>query len=345
MDFELKYDLRNPPPWRKPWTRLYQDFLDQVAWADEKGFNRVHLHEHHFSEDGYLPSPLVAAAAIAGRTRRIRISLNLIVLPLKHPVEVAEQIAVLDCISGGRVDVVLGAGYRRAEYEAYGIAMRQRPGRMDEAIEILKRCWEEESFDFEGRYWHLKGVRVMPKPVQQPRPLLTLGGSTEAGALRAARLGDAFTTPYPGLLEVWSEEMRRLGKEPESRATVTGSSAGLPGSFLHLARAPAAAWRVIGPHAVWESNSYSEWSRERGNSPFRPVSLPDQLLEIGYGVLTPEEAVEKGREIEAGAPGPHRFLFHPLMGGMPAELGQESLELAVSEVMPAFRSSPAPAGL
>jgi alkanesulfonate monooxygenase SsuD/methylene tetrahydromethanopterin reductase-like flavin-dependent oxidoreductase (luciferase family) len=345
MEFELKYDLRNPPRWRRPWPDLYGRFLDQVEWADRHGFDRVHLHEHHFSEDGYLPSPLLAAAAIAGRTSRIRISLNLIVLPLKHPVEVAEQIALLDCLSDGRLDVVLGAGYRRAEYEAYGIPMRQRPGRMDEAIEILKRCLEEdEPFDFEGRYWRLRGVRVMPKPVQRPRPRLVLGGSSAAGALRAARLGDGFTTPYPKLLEVWRQEMVRLGKDPGLAATVTGSSPGLPGSFLHLARDPKTAWRVIGPHAVWESNSYAEWARERGNSPFRPVTHPDQLLESGYGVLTPSQLVARGRELEAERPGPHRVLFHPLMGGMPYELGQECLELAVSEVMPAFRPSAAPAG-
>jgi len=344
VEFEIKYDLRNPPAWRRPWEQHYSHFLDQVEWADRHGFDRVHLHEHHFAEDGYLPSPLVAAAALAARTKRIRISLNLIVLPLKHPVGVAEEIAVLDCLSGGRVEVVLGSGYRRAEYEGYGIPMRQRPGRMDEGVAIVKRCLEEEGpFDFEGRYWSLKGVRVMPRPVQRPRPRILLGGSTDAGAVRAARLGDGFTTPYPKLLEVWREEMKKLGKDPAGAGSLTGSSQGLPGSFLHLARDPAAAWRVIGPHAVWESNTYAEWARERGNSPFRPVSHPDQLLESGYGVLTPEELVSQGRGLEAERPGPHRFLFHPMMGGIPFELGQECLELAVSEVMPAFRPAAAAA--
>jgi alkanesulfonate monooxygenase SsuD/methylene tetrahydromethanopterin reductase-like flavin-dependent oxidoreductase (luciferase family) len=236
------------------------------------------------------------------------------------------------------MEFVFGAGYRRAEYEGYGIPMRQRPGRMDEAITIVRRCWEEEDkFDFDGRYWALKGVKITPRPVQRPSPRIVLGGSTPAGAIRAARLGDGFTTPYSSLLEIWSEEMTRLGKNPEGRLMLTGSSPGLPGSFLHIAKDPAAAWREIGPHAMHESNSYFEWSQERGHSPFSPAKTPDELLEKGYGVLTPEAVVKAGLDIENRVSGPHRMLFHPLMGGMPQRLGQESLDLVVSEVMPRFR--------
>lgn len=339
VDFELKYDLRNPLAWRKPWPDLYQQLLDQVAWADEHGFTRVHFHEHHFADDGYLPAPGTVAAAVAARTKRIRISLNLIVLPLKHPVQVAEEAAILDIISGGRMEFVFGAGYRRAEFEAYGIPIQQRPSRMDEAIEIIRRCWEEDEFDFNGRYWTLKRVRVEPKPIQKPRPRIVLGGSTPPGALRAARLGDGFTTATETLLDTWRQEMLRLGKDPEGKGTVTGNSPGLPKNFLHISYDPAAAWKVIGPHALHESNSYSEWARDRGTSHYSAANNPDDLLAAGYGVLTPGECVAAGREIER-RPGPNRFVLHPMMGGMPYALGQESLELAVSEVMPQLNRRP-----
>ena len=318
MKFELKYDLRNPPEWRRPSSELYRQMLEQVAWADANGFDRVHFHEHHFSDDGYLPSGFPVAAAVAARTRQIQISLNLIVLPLKHPVQVAEEGALLDIISAGRMEFVFGAGYRRSEYEGYGIPMRERPGRMDEAIEIVRRCWEvEEEFDFEGRYWTLKGVRIMPRPVQRPRPRIVLGGSTPPGAIRAARIGDGFTTPYAALLDTWREEMIRLGKDPDGNGSLSGSSVGLPPSFLHVARDPTAAWQVIGRHALYESNSYFEWARERGNSPFKPAREPAELYGKGYGVLTPAELVAAGKQIEKSQPSPYRMLFHPLMGGMP----------------------------
>ena len=172
MDFEIKYDLRNPAAWRKPWADVYAHFLDQVVWADDNGFDTVMLHEHHFSDDGYLPSPFTAAAAIAARTRRIRIRLALVLLPLKHPVQVAEDAAVLDIISGGRLEVVVGAGYVPGEFEGYGISIKQRPSRMEEAVEIIKRCWSEEEFSHTGKHWTLRNVRVMPKPLQQPMKLL-----------------------------------------------------------------------------------------------------------------------------------------------------------------------------
>src|SRR5438105_653835 len=111
MRFELRYDLRNPPQWRRPFEAYYADFLRQVEWADVHGFARVNLMEHHFVEDGYDPSPLTVAAAIAARTKRIKIKLNVLLLTLRHPVQVAEEIALVDIISGGRIEVVFGAGY------------------------------------------------------------------------------------------------------------------------------------------------------------------------------------------------------------------------------------------
>ncbi|MBI2867676.1 MAG: LLM class flavin-dependent oxidoreductase, partial [Chloroflexi bacterium] len=121
MHFRARFDLRNPPQWRQPFDRFYAQFLDQVAWLDAHGFDRVSLSEHHFVEDGYLPSPFTMAAAIAARTKRIRIHLSIVVLPLKHPVQVAEDAAVVDILSGGRLDLAVAGGYRNDEFEGYGI--------------------------------------------------------------------------------------------------------------------------------------------------------------------------------------------------------------------------------
>ena len=244
MDFEIKYDLRNPPAWRKPWADVYAHFLDQVVWADDNGFTTVMLHEHHFSDDGYLPSPFTAAAAIAARTRRIRIRLALVLLPLKHPVQVAEDAAVLDIISGGRLEVVVGAGYVPGEFEGYGISIKQRPSRMEEAVEIIKRCWSEDEFSHTGKHWTLRNVRVMPKPLQQPMKLL-MGASSPVAARRAARIADGFMAPNPLFIGPWREEMLALGKDPGPAAEPGTPSP--PGNFLHVAHDPDAAWKAIGP--------------------------------------------------------------------------------------------------
>ena len=336
MRFAIRYDLRNPPEWRRPFEEHYAHFLDQVAWADEHGFETLTLSEHHFSEDGYIPSMFPVAAAVAARTKSIRIVLSLVLLPLKHPVQVAEDGALVDIISNGRLELMLGGGYVNGEFEGYGISIKSRGGRMEEGTEIIKRCWEEEEFSFQGKYWDLKSVRVMPKPVQKPRPPVLMGGSSPAAARRAARLADGFSPTSPRLMKQWREEMARLGKDPGPEPPLDPPRP--PRSFLHASHDPDAAWKRIAPHAAWESNSYAAWVGTAGFGVYQQVADPDTLRSSGaYGVMTPTEIVNLGKQMEAADPGGAALVFHPMMGGMPLDLGQESLDLVVNEVMPQFK--------
>lgn len=338
MQFNLRYDLRNPPQWRRPFDQYYAQFLDQVAWADQHGFTRLTLSEHHFVEDGYVPSLFVVASAIAARTKRMRIMLNLVLLPLKHPVQVAEDAALVDIISGGRLDLVLGAGYRRSEFEGYGIPRSERPSRMEEGIEIIRRCWEEEVFSFEGRHWRLRNVRMTPKPVQKPRPKIIMGGNSAAAARRAARIADAFFPVHPRWMKDYRDERVRLGKDPGPEPPPLAADVPRAPLFLHVSRDPEAAWPRIAPHALYEMNEYGRYAvADDPGIPYRPVADADTLRANGtYQVLTPEQTVALGKRVEQ-AMGPATGLtFHPLMGGMPYELGQECLDLVVREVMPRF---------
>jgi alkanesulfonate monooxygenase SsuD/methylene tetrahydromethanopterin reductase-like flavin-dependent oxidoreductase (luciferase family) len=334
MRYGLRYDLRNPKRWHKPWDNVYRHLLEQVEWADQAGFDMVTLNEHHFAPDGYLPSPFVVAGAIAARTKRVKIALSLVLLPLKHPVQVAEDAAVLDIISGGRLELTVGAGYRQEEFAGYGISISERPSRMEEATEIIRRCWEEESFDFTGRHWNLRSVSVMPKPIQQPRPRIQMGGSSSAAARRAARLSDGFLGPAQFQAD-WREEMISLGKDPGS-ATMA-STEGFPSLFVHVAEDPEAAWKRIGEHALYESNSYASWNVSGSSSTYAFASDPSELVNAGtHGVITPDQAIDIGRHLRSeGIPSP-RLTLQPMMGGMPLELGQNCLELVVSKVMPAL---------
>ena len=336
MQYNIRYDLRNPPQWRIPFDEYYARFLDQVAWADEHGFARVILSEHHFVEDGYVPSIFPVAAAIAARTSRIRINLSLVLLPLKHPIQVAEDAAIVDIISGGRLELTVGGGYRRNEFEGYGIPREERASRMEEGTEIIRRCWEEEEFSFQGRHWQLKNVRMMPKPVQKPRLPLIMGGNSAAAARRAARLADAFSPAQPRWMADYRSELEKLGKDPGPPLPENAPTSPL---FLHVARDPDAAWQRIAPHALYEMNEYGKYAVDDPNLPYEPVSGSDALRsDAAYSILTPDEAVAFGKRLQE-AMGPAAGLgFHPLMGGMPLELGQESLDLVVSEVMPRLRN-------
>src|SRR5579872_6470946 len=164
--FGLRFDLRNPAFARTSTAERVQAAVDMAAWADERGAVAIALSEHHGSDDGYLPSPIVVAAAIASRTRSVRISLAALIAPLYDPVRLAEDLSVLDALAEGRVDVILGGGYVQHEFEMYGVPLAERPARVEEAVSVLRAAFNGEPFAFRGRTG-----RVTPTP-SRPIPIL-----------------------------------------------------------------------------------------------------------------------------------------------------------------------------
>ena len=150
---------------------VFRENLEQAALAEELGFDSVWLVEHHFSDYALVGDPTVFAAALAERTRRVRIGTAVIVLPLHHPVRVAENVAVVDNLSAGRLDVGVGRGYQPAEFAGFGVPMEDSQDRFDEALRAIELLWGEPEVTFHGQHVRLDGVRLVPRPVQQPPPI------------------------------------------------------------------------------------------------------------------------------------------------------------------------------
>lgn len=167
---------------------LYRNTLENVKLAEDVGFHSAWLSEHHFLEDGYCSSPLTMAAAMAACTTKIRIGTGILILTLHNPVRVAEDAATVDLISGGRFDLGVGIGYRKEEFDGFEVPIAQRPSRIEEGIEIIKRSWEKEPFTFRGKRFSFENVDVTPKPVQDPVPIY-IGAFEEPAIRRAGRLG------------------------------------------------------------------------------------------------------------------------------------------------------------
>jgi alkanesulfonate monooxygenase SsuD/methylene tetrahydromethanopterin reductase-like flavin-dependent oxidoreductase (luciferase family) len=320
----LRYDLRCPSFAKASPAELHATALEQCAWADRLGFAAVILSEHHGSPDGYLPSPLVFGAAVAARTRNLRIQLAALIAPLHDPLRLAEDIAVLDVLSGGRVIPVLSGGYVESEFRAFGRRLADRARVMEGIVPFLERAWSGEPFVHEGRT-----VRVTPRPVQRPRPPIFMGAASAAAARRAARHADYLIPQLPELFEIFRRERVRLGK-PDP-----GPAPPLLGSFLHVAEDPDAAWARIAPFAMHEMNAYGRWMAEAGTAgPYRPIEAADELRATGaYPVLTPDEVVARVRALGPAC----SILLHPLAGGMDPELSWASLELFEKKVLPAIR--------
>jgi alkanesulfonate monooxygenase SsuD/methylene tetrahydromethanopterin reductase-like flavin-dependent oxidoreductase (luciferase family) len=172
--------------------RLFDDIIAEVQVAEQVGFDSCLMTEHHQHLPGSFPSPLLVAAAIAARTTRLRVGSGVLLLPLYHPVRVAEDGAMVDLLSKGRLILGVGAGVVDADFAAVGVPRRQRPSRFEEGLQIVRRAWTEESVSFFGHRYQLHNVAVTPKPWQQPHPPIWAGGMADEGIKRAARLGDAW---------------------------------------------------------------------------------------------------------------------------------------------------------
>jgi alkanesulfonate monooxygenase SsuD/methylene tetrahydromethanopterin reductase-like flavin-dependent oxidoreductase (luciferase family) len=321
MQLALRYDMR-APAFGASTADLYQASVEQAHWADGLGFDTVYLAEHHGAEDGYCASPMIQASAIAAVTRRMEIHLSALIAVLHNPLRLAEDLATVDIISQGRLAMTLGLGYRPHEYAMFGIDKRTRVQLLEEIIGVLDQAWTGEPFDYHGTE-----VMVRPTPVRKPRPPIYIGGSSEASAVRAARLGDNYLPAVPALTEVYEAELRRLGKRIPPRPLPKGPL------FLFVTDDPERDWEVVAPHVIYTSNSNAEWARERGvgATPYPPVKdVADLKASPQFAVVTPDECVQLAEKL-----GPQsELVFQPLMGGLDPTVGWRSLELFGTDVLP-----------
>src|SRR5689334_8451066 len=184
--FGLWYDFRNPAQWRQPADRLYREILDQIAWGENNGFDDVWLSEHHFIEDGYLPSILPAAAAIAARTNRIRIASGVLLMPFHNPIRLAEDIATVDVISGGRFELGVGIGFKREEFTGFGVSSKERGARTDQSLDIIRRALSGETVTFQERVFGFPTDQVNAGAHPPPAPA-DLAGRLHAGGAAPRR--------------------------------------------------------------------------------------------------------------------------------------------------------------
>ncbi|QDQ13937.1 LLM class flavin-dependent oxidoreductase [Streptomyces spectabilis] len=302
----------------------YRAAVEMAAYADDRGVTTVQTEEHHGAADNWLPSPFAFAGAVFGATRRILVTVSAAIGPLYDPLRLAEDIAVLDLLSGGRLVTVAGIGYRPEEYAALGVDWSRRGALQDELLETLLKAWTGEEFTFRGR-----GVRVTPRPHTRPHPLLLVGGSSRAAARRAARLGLPFfpSAHLPDLEAYYRHELTEYGTE----GWTTMPAAETP--LLHLAEDPDRAWAACGEHFLYEARAYASWQSGGVRSAVRSAATTVEELraEGVYRILTPDECVAHAA---GGAPS---LVLHPLAGGMPVDEGWRSLHLFGEDVLPRFK--------
>jgi alkanesulfonate monooxygenase SsuD/methylene tetrahydromethanopterin reductase-like flavin-dependent oxidoreductase (luciferase family) len=317
----ISYDMR-APVFGAPARELYAAALDQVQWADGLEFDLVGLGEHHCAPDGYNPSPLVLAAAMGGRTRRIRFRTSVLLAPLYDPIKLAEDAAVAQLATQGRLLLGIGGGYRPAEFAMFGKRLEDRWRAIGETVEVLRAAWTGEPFEWKGR-----PCRVTPRP--DPAPPILLGGGSPAAARRAARIADGWFPPLdPRLWAPYREACIELGKPDPGEYPRQGPI------FLWISKQPERDWERLLPHVLHQLRSYSEWTVEAYGRPLGPYAegiTEETVRRSGaYRVLTPEQALALAEEL-----GSRGVLYlSPLLAGIEPAFAWTMLELFEREVHP-----------
>ncbi|OBG19305.1 LLM class flavin-dependent oxidoreductase [Mycobacterium sp. 852002-51057_SCH5723018] len=319
--FTLRFDMR-APSWGAPRSALYGAVPEMCAWAEDHGGVAAVFCEHHGSEDGYLPSPFLLASAVAARTHRLALSLILI-LPFYEAVRLAEDMAVLDIISGGRASYILALGYRPEEFDHFGVTLKDRGRLADEKLPLLRRLLAGESVVTDGRR-----ITVTPRPQTVGGPMLTWGGGTVAAARRAGRygLGLLANANVPGMREAYEAACREHGHQP---GPVMLPDRDHP-SVVFVADDVERAWSELGEHLLHDARTYAEWNP--GNKTSAGFSHVETVAELraaaaSHVIISVPEAISRVRSGQI-------LNLAPLCGGLPPEIAWPYLKRVGDVVLP-----------
>jgi alkanesulfonate monooxygenase SsuD/methylene tetrahydromethanopterin reductase-like flavin-dependent oxidoreductase (luciferase family) len=334
---------------------IIRNELTQVEWSEELGFDEVWFTEHHFIDYGLSVDPATLASAAASRTRRVRIGLAAAILPFHHPLRLAEQMALVDILSDGRLDVGVGRGNRPAEFTGYRVPQQESRERFDEVVDVMQRAWTEERFSYHGRFYDFDDVRVIPKPIQRPHPPLYQVCVSKDGIENTALRG------WPMLNSVLFGPVDQLVATRDTYVSTLEKS-GRTADEVHALLARWGVSRQIyvadtDAKALEEARAAEDWYQES----FRRFVIPDRIedahptLQPGFramaerlGTITWEALVAEtlafgspdtvARHIEhMRSIGVGQILCWMNFGGLPQDKIRRSMELFSREVMPRFQ--------
>jgi len=258
--FGLGLSVQHLP--EEPQAVRFREHVEQVRLARAVGFSSVWASQHYLSDPFTYFQPIPTLARLAADARGLILGTGVLLLPLLHPVDVAEQLATLDVITDGRLVVGVGLGYRDIENRAFGHDPKDRVDRFVESLEVVERLWSGEPVDYEGRYFNLRSTRISMRPMQSPRPPVWLAANGDAGVRRAARLGDAWLmNPHATLatlerqLELFRSTRRELGRSPAVETPLIKECYVAPDAATALAEAAA----FIGP----KYTAYRRWEQDK----------------------------------------------------------------------------------
>ncbi len=329
--FGVAHDFRCPSGSDYSLQDVYAQTIEQLRRLDELGLDEVWFSEHHFVEDGYLPSFAPVAGAAAAATERMRISTNISIVPFSHPIRLAEDLAVLDQLSGGRMEFGVGLGYAVHEFRGFGIPVSHRVSRTEECVDVLKLAWSGEPFSYAGKRYRFDDVRVTPDPVQPGGPPLWMAVSSDPGVNRAVRYDVNVLPQGPvHLLERWREEYRATVGDPAQKRV------GIIRSFL-VTDDPERDWPPLRAAERYRMAVYGRFAEEAGTGTAATFNEADRIPQRVVVGSVEECAAELTPFIQRY--GLTDVVTWGSVPGLPPAALNESMERFAAEVVPKVRSN------
>jgi alkanesulfonate monooxygenase SsuD/methylene tetrahydromethanopterin reductase-like flavin-dependent oxidoreductase (luciferase family) len=347
MEFGLFFLMQRDEAWSE--GAVYDSGVEQMLAAEALGYSSVWIAEHHFNDYGLCPAPPVLAAFIAARTVTLRLGMGVSLLPLHHPVDLAEELAVLDVVSGGRLDVGIGRGGTLQDYQTFQSDRDDSRVRVEEGVDLMTRAWSGAPFDFRGRFHAAERLHVRPRPVQRPHPPLYIAANSEDSVLSAARLGlptlSSFFVPVPELQRRHARYREAALAAGSSEAEVTALQRRSWGMrVVHVARDRAGALRAAeAPFMGYQRRMSVLRSDSTGGSV--PGSFDRSLLRLrpfedyladGWALIGAVDDVREGLARYLEATGYERVLLLMALPGLPTDQALESMRLFAKEIAPAL---------
>jgi alkanesulfonate monooxygenase SsuD/methylene tetrahydromethanopterin reductase-like flavin-dependent oxidoreductase (luciferase family) len=309
----LRFNFASPQGEPRKQSELLRAAIELAQWGETRGITTVSVDEHHATGHGWSCNPIMAAGMFLAGTSKLIASVDCALGPLWNPVRLAEDIALVDNMSRGRLHTTVGLGYRVSEYDALGIDFSQRGKLMDDLIERMLSVWSDTGS------W------------TRPHPPLYVGGGARVTAKRAARfrLPLSLADHLPDVAAYYRELCAEVGIAPLII---------MPGpvnrGMIYLHEDPDQAWAELGEHILWEAVTYGGWSKDQRSLMHLPgVQTLDEVKASGrYRFLTPDQLVAEVRD----APDYGPIVLHPLVGGMPVDEAWKSVQLLVDKVVPAL---------
>jgi alkanesulfonate monooxygenase SsuD/methylene tetrahydromethanopterin reductase-like flavin-dependent oxidoreductase (luciferase family) len=339
MDVGIILAIRTLPARPAPLQQVYRDFVDDAVYAEQLGFDFAWTTEHHFAPDAWSPSQLPILANIAGRTSRLRLGTDVLLLPFHNPLRIAEDIATVDLLSDGRLDIAVGCGSVEDEFETFGIDSKERWGRMFEGLQVIRRSFEEDQFDHAGKYFQFPNVRMTTRPVQRPFPLWVAAAGPQTvrrtGLGGYHHVGGGQPQAFAGALEgrkLYEAALREAGHDPAKFNWFTYRQG-------HVSLSRAQAWDEA-EEGLYHFRDFYTHRAPPGGGP-RPAVPPRERLRDD-----PSSA-----QVPVGSPQDVLRILEPLRGadlthfgflfrhaGMPTSVVRRAMDLFASQVLPEVRT-------